>query len=91
MLLHLENRISIFEGDATIFNAFDEYDHFFPYNPFPGEVLKMVIQRIMESLKKRPRTILIAVLMETGYFKVTKTLHSFIKDYDTYIYQNIRS
>jgi hypothetical protein len=55
------------------------------------------MERIHESLTKRPRKLTIIyfhptahhVFMETGRFKVTQVLQCFIKDYETYIYHNI--
>ncbi|MFP3041025.1 methyltransferase domain-containing protein [Treponema primitia] len=96
LILNLDNRINISIADATNY-AYDEYDHFFLYNPFPGSILKIVIERILESLNTKPREITIIyfhpsdhnVLMDTGRFKVVEKLHSLIKDYDTYIYKNI--
>jgi 16S rRNA G966 N2-methylase RsmD len=95
-ILKLEDRITIETTDATNY-VYDDYDHIFLYNPFPGNVLKIVLERVLESLINHPRKLTViyfhpldhTVFIETGRFEVVKTLHSFIKDYDTYIYKNI--
>jgi 16S rRNA G966 N2-methylase RsmD len=95
-ILKLEDRITIFTADAANY-SYDEYNHIFLYNPFPKNVLRIVVERILESLRNNPRELTIIyfhpsdhnVFMETGRFEVVKTLHSFIKDYDTYVYKNI--
>jgi tRNA A58 N-methylase Trm61 len=95
-ILKLEDRITITTADATDY-IYDAYDHIFLYNPFPGNVLRIVVESILKSLTNNPRKLTIIyfhpsdhnIFMETGRFEVVKTLHSFIKDYDTYIYENI--
>jgi 16S rRNA G966 N2-methylase RsmD len=96
-ILKLENRINLCLADATQFN-YDEYDHLFLYNPFSKDILRVVVNRIVESLNRNPRDLTIiyfhpsdhSIFMETGYFEVVNTLHCFIKDYKTYIYKNIK-
>jgi 16S rRNA G966 N2-methylase RsmD len=96
-ILKLENRINLCLADAAEFN-YDEYDHLFLYNPFSTDILKLVVNRIIESMERNPRDLTIIyfhpsdhhVFMETGYFEVVNTLYCFIKDYETYIYRNIK-
>jgi SAM-dependent methyltransferase len=96
-ILKLENRINLRLADATDFN-YDEYDHLFLYNPFSADILKLVVNRIIESMERNPRDLTIIyfhpsdhhVFMETGCFEVVNTLYCFIKDYETYIYKNIK-
>jgi 16S rRNA G966 N2-methylase RsmD len=97
-ILKLEGRIKVSLADATSFN-YDEYDHLFLYNPFSADILKPVVNCIIESLERRPRNLAIIyfhpsdhhVFMQTGYFEVVQILHCFIKDYETFIYRNILS
>jgi SAM-dependent methyltransferase len=96
-ILKLQNRINLFLADATEF-SYDEYDHLFLYNPFSADILKLVVNRIIESLERIPRDLTVIyfhpsdhrIFMETGRFEVSNTLHCFIKDYETYIYKNIK-
>jgi SAM-dependent methyltransferase len=96
-ILKLENRIRLCLADATVFD-YGDYDHLFLYNPFSADILRLVVRRVIESLDKKPRSLTVIyfhpsdhhVFMETGRFEVTRTLHCFIKDYETYIYRNIK-
>jgi multimeric flavodoxin WrbA/SAM-dependent methyltransferase len=96
-VLKLENRVNLCLADATTYN-YDDYDHFFLYNPFSADILKTVVRSIIGSLERKPRSIIIIyfhpsdhrVFDETGYFEVSQKLYSFIKGYETYIYKNIK-
>jgi SAM-dependent methyltransferase len=97
-ILKLEDRVNLCFADATSYN-YDGYDHLFLYNPFSVDILKLVVERIIESLTRKPRELTIIyfhpsdhrVFVESGYFEVVLTLHCFIKDYETFIYKNIKS
>lgn len=41
--------------DAAKFTDLDDYNFFYMFNPFPGNVLQRVMKNIEASLKKRPR------------------------------------
>jgi SAM-dependent methyltransferase len=43
------NRCDIFCLDARDFNLYDRYNHFYLYNPFPDEVINIIIDKIVES------------------------------------------
>lgn len=43
--------------DATEFRHWDKYNYFYFYNPFPEEIMDVVLDHILMSLKKNPRTI----------------------------------
>jgi 16S rRNA G966 N2-methylase RsmD len=97
-VLKLQNRLNVLCVNALEFEHYDEYEHFFFFNPFTAEVLKPVIHSILNSLEKRPREILIIyfhptahnILMETERFELVEKLKCFIKQgYETYIYRNI--
>jgi 16S rRNA G966 N2-methylase RsmD len=95
-ILKLENRVNIYTADAATWN-YDEYDIFFFFEPFHAEVFRTVINRILETLEKHPRTLTIVyvwprshgVFMESGRFKVVKKLYCSLKDHETYIYQTV--
>jgi 16S rRNA G966 N2-methylase RsmD len=95
-ILKLQERVNVQAVNAMEFN-YEDYDHFFFFNPFSTEILKKVIQRILDSLKNRYRELTViyvnptchTILMETGCFKVVHKLYCFMKDYETYIYQSV--
>jgi protein-L-isoaspartate O-methyltransferase len=52
--LNLDNRIRVFMSDALQYDHYGEFDHFFLFNPFPSEIMKPVIGKIIESIKNPP-------------------------------------
>jgi SAM-dependent methyltransferase len=97
-ILRLKDRINLCFADVASYD-YDEYDHLFLYNPFSSDILESVVSRIIESLERRPRDLIIIyfhpsdhyVFMESGYFEIIQVLHCFVKDYETFIYRNIKS
>jgi SAM-dependent methyltransferase len=57
--LWLRNRSNIICTDALTFTALDEYSHIYLYNPFPREVMQVVVKNIQTSLKRTPRPLTI--------------------------------
>lgn len=97
-ILKLQDRINISVQNAMAYNYYDEYDHFYFFNPFSVEILKPTLERILESLIKRSRELTIIyvhptaahqVFMETGRFVLVQILQYHFKDYETYIYRSI--
>jgi tRNA A58 N-methylase Trm61 len=96
-LLNLQHRISIFKADALTYNTYEKFDCFFLFNPFPSEIMKPTINKIIESMSISPREITVIYynpvchehFMETGHFKVVCKLYDNVKDYNAYIYKSI--
>jgi SAM-dependent methyltransferase len=96
-ILNLINRIKVFTSDALQYDNYEKFDHFFLFNPFPSDIMRPTIWKIIESIKKRPRKITVIYynptchkdFIETGHFEVVKELYDNIKDYKTYIYKSI--
>ena len=71
------NNSTIFHSDAKEFVDIDTYSHFYFYNPFPGNILKVVLDNIKKSYDGNPRKITIIyylpafskVIEEDGFFK----------------------
>jgi predicted RNA methylase len=49
--------IQIVEADAAEYDVQDDQTHYYFYNPFNADVLRQVLQRITESLKRIPRRV----------------------------------
>jgi len=47
--LKLDNRISIFQGDAIIFDKYKNYNVFYFFNPFDQDIMDKVMKKIVES------------------------------------------
>jgi precorrin-6B methylase 2 len=68
----------VFHGDAAEFTDFDQYSHIYISNPFPGTVLRRVLEHMLQSIERRPRELVIiywipvdaALLEEMGFRKV---------------------
>jgi SAM-dependent methyltransferase len=92
-ILKLDQRCEIFEADAISYN-YDEYNYFFFFDPFTENIFRMVIDSILESVKRKKRKIFVIycrarshyVFIETGRFKIVRKFHSLLKDFDSYIY-----
>lgn len=54
-----EAEVLIVEGDAAKYVVRDDESVFFLFNPFDGNVLSRVLDNIVESLRQRPRKVLI--------------------------------
>ena len=75
-----ESLFNIFVGDAAEFDSYVNYNYFYMYNPFDGEVMQKVISRIIESQKESNRKIYIVyknplyedVIEKTGCFTLVK-------------------
>ena len=43
------------QADAETYGAYDEFNYFYIFNAFPQEVFEIMMSRVLESLKRRPR------------------------------------
>jgi SAM-dependent methyltransferase len=74
--LKLSN-VRLYCSDARMFYDLDEYEYFYFHNPFPKEVLLVVLKNIASSLEKKPREAMMIyrnqkfdnVVMATGLFQ----------------------
>jgi hypothetical protein len=74
------NNLKSYYGDATLFSDIDQYTYFFFYNPFLGNVLKLTIEQIKQSLIRNPRKITILYQNPIGHdLFVNSKLFSYIK------------
>jgi len=71
--------------NAGEFDAMDDYNYLYLYNPFPSMVMQTVMDRLVESLDRHPRPFTIIYLMPrchetivaTGRFRKVKEYPSF--------------
>lgn len=69
-------KINLIEGDATAFLEIDRFNYFYFANPFTGHIFSTVIDNIINSVAKFPRTVRIIyynpkchdMIMNTGKF-----------------------
>lgn len=50
---------SVFNTDARLFDQYEKYNFFYLYNPFTGEIMQDVIEKIEETVSTNPRKIVI--------------------------------
>ena len=91
--LNLQN-ITMFVADAADFTDLDEYNYFYFFSPFPGNVMRAVIEHISASLRNRPRKTVIIyfnpechddVVNNSPFVKVTEFHHH---ELGYYVYTN---
>jgi Methyltransferase domain len=74
-------RVDIVVADATVWQVPDEVTYIYMFNPFWGETFRTVLERIVESLERRPRplTLIYAYptcasdILSTGRFERVRT------------------
>ena len=74
--------VEVVTADATEFEPPDDMTHAYFYNPFGGQVFERVIENIVRSLDRHPRTVTIIycypfnadVIERTGRFEHVRTL-----------------
>ena len=74
-----ERRTTIHLADATIFDGYGEYSHFYLANPFPGDVMARCLERILAAREpgSGPTTLIYlhptydSTIMNTGQFRRT--------------------
>jgi SAM-dependent methyltransferase len=83
--------------DAVEFTDLEEYNYFYFFNPFPGNIMRVVIENIESSLKKKPRKVTIIYFNPEHHDTViTDSLFAKIDEFDHYrlryfIYSNVKS
>jgi predicted RNA methylase len=74
-------QIEVIEDDATVWQVPDDVTYIYMYNPFWGETFTAMLDRVIESLDRRPRRLTIvyarptcaADLLATGRFRRVRT------------------
>jgi hypothetical protein len=74
-------RIEVFSADATAWPVPDDVTYIYMYNPFWGDTFRAMLDRVSESLDRRPREITIVYangactdeLLATGRFRRVRT------------------
>ena len=72
--------ILLINADATTFKDIDEFNYFYFFNPFQGHIFKCVIDNIIESIHRHPRTVRLLyffpvchqVIEDSGNFELEK-------------------
>ena len=49
------DRSTVFAGDASTFQDYDNYNYAYFYNPFPTHVMRQVVGNLVGSIERRPR------------------------------------
>jgi precorrin-6B methylase 2 len=88
------SNVNVVVSDATDFTDLAGYNYFYFFNPFPGEIMKQVVQNIESSLNIKPRKIVIIylnpefhnVVIENSSFKKIDEYNHHVLRY--YIYTN---
>lgn len=50
-------RVDLYLGDAQNFDFYDKYNYFYLFNPFHGYIMDGFIDKLIESIDNKPRTI----------------------------------
>jgi SAM-dependent methyltransferase len=77
--LGIEN-VEVICGDATTYSDIDDFNYFYFFNPFAGNIFETVIQNVIASAKRAPRPVTVIycnprchdLIMETGAFLQTR-------------------
>jgi 16S rRNA G966 N2-methylase RsmD len=86
--------VNIINSDVLDFNQYEDFDIFYMFNPFPGEIIRNVMVKIELSLKNKPREVKIIYMnpkhhTEIENSKIFKKLGEFNYDSERSIYRKI--
>jgi precorrin-6B methylase 2 len=92
--LRLEERIEILCCDALDFSHYEEFTHFFMFNPSKMDVAAQILQKIKDSINQKPRIVRIisvqpfynALLQKSG-FRLEQQITSKRTNVGTFIYR----
>lgn len=90
------NNIELYNMDASKFDHYDAFNYYYFYNPFLDCVMQEVIDKIKESLIKKPRKVVIIyrnpmchdVIINSGIFIKTCEFKTEYKKFNIFIYEN---
>jgi SAM-dependent methyltransferase len=74
-------QIEVITADATVWPLPDDVTHIYMFNPFWGETFRLMLERVLDSLDRRPRLLTIVYrypkcapeLLATGRFRRVRT------------------
>ncbi|MEE1946847.1 hypothetical protein VRU48_17105 [Pedobacter sp. KR3-3] len=80
-------KVKLIHENATTCKDLDDYNYFYFYNPFPGEVMSVVLENIKESIERSPRVVRLiycnpefhASVVASNAFFLEKTFDSEVK------------
>jgi SAM-dependent methyltransferase len=86
---------AVFCSDATDFTNLDLYTYLYMYNPFPAQVMLLVLENITSSLKRRKRCATLiyknplcnALVLEAGFSKVREFEQTHVHYPPFYVYR----
>jgi SAM-dependent methyltransferase len=77
-----DKRIQVFTSDASLFSLYDNYNIVYLFNPFPAEVMEVVIECLVQSVKRKHRELVIIYMNPTCDVVINNsTLFNKIKTY----------
>ena len=87
----------IFQSDARLFSNYHEYNYFYLYNPFTGDIMREVMEKIEASLQSHPRKVTIIyknavcdeIVIFNGVFKRIKALQNQPNEKPFVVYSNV--
>lgn len=89
--------LRLFQADARQFKDIDAYNYFYFYNPFPCEIMAVVLQNIIDSIEKSPRSVKLIycnpscheLIVNCGYFSQLKRYEGEVDWGTIIVYQSI--
>lgn len=54
-----KNQVHVFSCDATTYNDYDRYNCVYFYNPFPDEIMRRVVDRLIKNIENNDRELFI--------------------------------
>lgn len=91
-ILGMKNKIECIHANAAEFTGYGSYNIFFLFNPFSEQVLREVVERIIDSKKESDEIVIIyhnprflSVFEEKMQVMKKEMLHDDLKNYDTCI------
>lgn len=89
--LHMSERIQIFNLDAINFKQYEDYNYFYFFNSFSGEILVDVLARIAKDCKSGwfiyHNPVQADIVQQMSEFTKVRELYDPVKSYYTYIYR----
>ncbi|NVO12215.1 MAG: class I SAM-dependent methyltransferase [Bacteroidales bacterium] len=69
-----KNKIpTIYTENAVDFNSYDDYNYFYFFNPFPSFVMLKVLEKLKNSIQKKPRKVIIIYANPTCHDDIINT------------------
>ncbi|MDO4261464.1 MAG: class I SAM-dependent methyltransferase [Eubacteriales bacterium] len=86
-----------FQANAMEFDGYDDFNYFFIFNSFPQEVFEVMMGRLVESLKRKPRKCVFIYLHPVCHqyivtqtpFRLVYKKRALTRWYDYFCYENV--